>query len=202
MELKRGLLRAELEWEVSVQDKSRSGNTVIIPPDLIHFPMSVRGMMYADPGHVGQGVYLVVGVDADMNAVVNASDPAHIPSVQGTSFSKMQWVDLSAPGVYKVKAMLIYANKTADAKTYFQNHPDEQQYLGIVKNEGQSGGGDEPGNGENGGSWWDQLVAKGEAMRAFVHENEGYILGGTVVVGGVSAALVTDSLKKRQRGYI
>jgi hypothetical protein len=137
MELKRGNLKAELEWEISAQI-SRSGDVVTIAKGDSSVPMTVRGRMYADPACEGKGVYLLVGASDDINGVVNAADSAHIPSVNGTPFMKMQTLSLGDDGYYKMHAMLCYATRTAEAKQYYEDHPEERVYIGAVRHQGST----------------------------------------------------------------
>lgn len=141
LELKRGNLRAELEWEIPTQ-VSRDGTVAVIAKGVRSFSLTMRGRVYADPSRIGDGVYLCYKIQNDHNCAVNAANAAHYPEPEpsGTPFTKMQTVSLTGEdSAYKIYGMLMYAERTAEAKEYFDNHPDERVYLGVVKHEGQSG---------------------------------------------------------------
>jgi hypothetical protein len=136
MELKGpGSLRATLNWEIGgavgiVVD----GSTVTLPKTMTECTMTVKGTVYGDPTQKGKGIYLLVGVDKDINGVINAADPAHIPEPAGESFGKTQYVTISSGiGTYPIKAMLCYAEDTATAKSYFEAHPELTTRIGTLR---------------------------------------------------------------------
>jgi hypothetical protein len=180
MELKKGNLKAELEWEIEAQI-SRSGDVATIAKGDSSVPMTVRGRMYADPACLGKGVYLLVGAADDINGVVNAADSAHIPTVSGTPFAKMQTLSLGEDGYYKMYAMLCYANRTADAKEYYENHPEERVYIGAVKHQGQTGPVIPP---IPTGGIWEAIVNAYKAVGARVPEWGPKVLATGLIVGG------------------
>jgi hypothetical protein len=183
MELRRGNLRAELEWGISVQGGVRKGEIYTVPLNTEQFPMTVGGKVYADPAMLGKGVYIAVGVNGDINCPVNAADPAHVPTVQGVDFGKLQWVDMAmTQGDHPISAMIMYADTTAQAKAYYSSHPEERVKIGVIRV------GTAPSNGD--GTTEPGIIDVLKAKAA-------WIIGGLVVLGA-TVAVVT---KTRERNH-
>lgn len=137
MEIKKGNLRAVLEWEIPAQI-ARKGDVVTISSGIERTSLFVRGRVYGDPAFPRKGVYLLAGTPDDPNAFVNATDAAHIPDVTGTGYSNGRQLTLGKDGSYKIYAMLIYCTKTGDAKDFWNRNPGERVHIGTIVHEGQS----------------------------------------------------------------